>query len=81
MRRFDNALLQWLRVDDMKGYKESLQYLDRFEFNPMCGLHGRLKQAFGVDFKGKGKINLTIPGFDIPSDIGAPPIHPIFNGI
>ena len=72
MRPFDNALLQWLRVADMNGYKESLQYLDRFEFNPMSGLHGRFKQAFGVDFKGKGKIHLTIPGFNIPSDIGAP---------
>jgi hypothetical protein len=32
----------------------------------------RFKQPFGVNFKDKGKIHLTIPGFDIPSDIGAP---------
>lgn len=72
MHRFDNALMQWLRLDDTKGYQEKLPHIDRFEFNEKSPLHSRFRQSFGVDFKDQGNIHLTMPEFDIPFESGAP---------
>src|SRR5919107_4185200 len=70
--RFDNAIMQWLRNDNLDGRREPVGYIDHHEFNQESRLHGRFKQPFSVDFSEKGKVHLTIPEYSIPLDVGAP---------
>ena len=70
--RFDNAVFQWLRVEDLGGKREKVEYLDGLEINQRTELHSRFRKKFDVDFNEKGKLQITMPGFQIPLDIAAP---------
>lgn len=76
MPKFDNAVLQWLRLENLDSRQEKLEYIHGFEFNPKSELSTRFKRPIEVDFNEKGKIHVNIPPFDVPSDIGAP-VHTV----
>lgn len=74
MRRFEQAIVQWLRTDAVTNNapQTNLPFITGFEFNEDSPLHNRLKQTVSVDVSATNNLVVHIPALQPEQDIIAP---------
>ena len=74
MRRFEQAIVQWLRTGAVNhnGRQTNMPFIIGFEFNEASPLHNRLKQTVTVDVNATNTISVNIPTLQPVQDITAP---------
>ncbi len=74
MRRFEQAIVQWLRTSAINNNtpQTNLPFITGFEFNEQSLLHSRLKKLVTVDVTAANTISINIPALQPVQDITAP---------